>query len=210
MTRLFLIFLATFLISVPFHILALEREKLRKRFENAQARTIGNVIGIISGWLLFVSWAGIWFAPQPDFALSNLVFLLITVPVVGLQLSLTHLVVGLPFLILGTYFGLKAVSKLSVTVSQTQLPSQFVSEGIYSRCRHPQYLGGLLAHIGLTLIMSSLYSLLATPLVFIAIYVMSYAEEKQLVSMFESRYEEYRKKVPMFMPQITREASESE
>jgi len=207
---LLLLSIIVFEVSVVFHIIALERTKLAERFGERRGKRIGNLIGIASGWLLFASWAGIWFAPQPRFALPIFESIWIKTPIVGIHVPVIHLIAGLCFLVLGAYFGLRAVSKLSLTVSQTQLPNKLVTAGIYAKCRHPQYLGGALAHIGVSLLISAFNSFILTPLVFIGLYSMSQAEEKQLARMFGEQYKEYRDAVPMFVPRIGGELAVSE
>lgn len=210
MDELLLLLLALFGISVLFHIAALERKKLADQFGETRGREIGDAIGIVSGWLIFVSWVGIWFVPQPAFNLAIFQSIWISIPMIGIQIPIIHLIVGLFFLIFGAYFGLSAVSELSLSVSQTQLPNELTTEGVYAKCRHPQYLGGILAHLGISLLMSALHSLLLTPLVFIIVFATSYAEKKQIVRMFGERYEEYRNEVPMFLPRIGIESPVSE
>ncbi|MBD3158477.1 MAG: hypothetical protein GF309_06760 [Candidatus Lokiarchaeota archaeon] len=210
MDELLLLLMALFGISVLFHIIALERKKLADQFGETKGRKIGNVIGIVSGWLLFASWAGIWFVPQPAFSLPILPSFWISIPMIEIQIPIIHFIVGLFFLVFGAYFGLSAVSELSLSVSQTQLPNELVTNGIYAKCRHPQYLGGVLAHIGVSLLISGLYSFLLTPVVFVAVYAMSLAEEKQLTRMFGERYKDYKGEVPMLLPQIGIESLVSE
>lgn len=205
MDELLLLFLALFGISVLFHIVSLNRTKLREQFGENWGRKVGNAIGIVSGWLLFASWAGIWFVPQPALSLPIFQSFWISIPMIEIEIPIIHFIVGLFFLAFGAYFGLSAVSKLSLSVSQTQLPNELVTNGIYAKCRHPQYLGGILSHIGISLLMSGLYSFLLTPIIFVAVYAMSHAEEKQLARMFGDRYEEYRDEVPMFLPRIGKE-----
>ena len=79
-----------------------------------------------------------------------------------------------------------------------------VIRGVYSIVRHPQYLGGILAHIGFSFLFSALSSLFATPLVIVLIYIISGKEEKELTKEFGSEYRDYQKKVPMLLPEIFR------
>jgi protein-S-isoprenylcysteine O-methyltransferase Ste14 len=61
--------------------------------------------------------------------------------------------------------------------------------------RHLQCLGGLLAHIGFSFLLSALYSLLATPLIVALIYFISRKEEDELTKEFGEEYASYKKKV---------------
>ena len=61
-------------------------------------------------------------------------------------------------------------------------------------------MGGLLAHVGFSILLSAWYSLVFTPIVALIVYIISKKEEEELIREFGREYEEYRKKVPMFIP----------
>ncbi|MHA2361397.1 MAG: methyltransferase family protein, partial [Candidatus Thorarchaeota archaeon] len=61
---------------------------------------------------------------------------------------------------------------------------------------------GILAHIGITLLLSAFYSLLVTPIIVLLNYLISWKEEKELVIEFGAEYEDYQKRVPMFLPRF--------
>jgi protein-S-isoprenylcysteine O-methyltransferase Ste14 len=44
------------------------------------------------------------------------------------------------------------------------------------------------------------FSFFVTPIVIILIYLISWKEEQELIKEFGSEYEDYKKKVPMFLP----------
>jgi protein-S-isoprenylcysteine O-methyltransferase Ste14 len=77
-----------------------------------------------------------------------------------------------------------------------------VSSGVYGLVRHPQYLGGFLGHLGVSLLLSSRDSLFVTPLVVCVVYLISWKEEVELVNMFGDEYRDYQGKVPMLIPRL--------
>jgi len=87
-------------------------------------------------------------------------------------------------------------------VAETHRTEKIVTTGVYSIVRHPQYLGGLLAHLGISLLLSALYSLLFTSLMLVLIYLISKKEEQELIREFGKEYERYKKKVPMLIPRL--------
>jgi protein-S-isoprenylcysteine O-methyltransferase Ste14 len=68
--------------------------------------------------------------------------------------------------------------------------------------RHPQYLGGFLAHVGVSILLSALLSIISTPLIFLLLLLISYKEEKELVKEFGREYEEYKENISMFIPRL--------
>lgn len=106
------------------------------------------------------------------------------------------------FIIPGAWLGVQSVREITLKVAETHRTEKIVTTGVYSIVRHPQYLGGLLAHIGISFLLFAWYSLLSTPLMFILIFLISKKEEKELIREFGKEYEEYQKKVPMFIPKM--------
>ena len=152
----------------------------------------------LSGWLMYLFWMGMWFSPQPRicFTLGECDLSLVA----PIKVSPLSIALGTPFLLVGVIMGLLGLKELSFRVASHEEPKQVVTGGVYSLVRHPQYLGGLLAHVGISLILSALYSLLATPLVFIALFTMAKTEEKYLLEKFGSQYRRYMEKVSGFLP----------
>ncbi|MFQ6126149.1 MAG: methyltransferase family protein [Candidatus Heimdallarchaeota archaeon] len=53
-----------------------------------------------------------------------------------------------------------------------------LTTGVYSIVRHPQYFGWILAHIGISVILSVQYSMLFTPVLVALIYLISKKEDE--------------------------------
>ncbi len=187
---------------VPLHFLSIEHLKLRKRFGKEKGDTIGEIFGLISGWGFFLFWIGIWFSPQGRFTIpifQNQSFL---VPFINFSIPLVHIILGSPFLIAGSWLGIRGVKETTLKVAETHRTETIVIAGVYSIVRHPQYLGGLLAHAGISFLISAVYSLFLTPLMIILIYIISKKEEEELVKEFGKEYEDYRKMVRMLIPRL--------
>ena len=178
------------------YFLSLEHDRLKTRF-GKKGEFVGDMLGVISGWGFFCCWIGLWVSPQnrlylgsPLIILSNYYF---TSP--GLILSIY-------FLVPAFWLGFKGVIELGIKVSETHRPIKIVTTGIYELVRHPQYLGGLLGHVGISFLASAWYSLLSTPLMIVLILIISWKEEKELIREFGKEYEYYRRKVPMLVPRL--------
>ncbi len=190
--------------AVPIHFRSVEHLKLRKRYGKAQGDRIGGILGLISGWGFFLFWIGIWISPQPRFILPIASNLSVAVPVVNRSVPLLHLLVCFCFLIPGAWFGVNGVRETTLKVAETHRTGKIVTRGVYSIVRHPQYLGGLLAHMGVSFLVSAAYSLLSSPLMILLILLISWKEEKELIKEFREAYDNYRKKVPMLLPRLGR------
>ncbi|UCD00713.1 MAG: isoprenylcysteine carboxylmethyltransferase family protein [Promethearchaeota archaeon] len=187
---------------VPLHFLSVEHLKLQKRYGMEKGTKIGDILGLISGWGFFSFWFGVWLSPQPRFIIPILENLALFIPIINLSILLVHLLISLPFIIIGAWFGIGSVKETTLKVAETHRAEKIVSTGLYSVIRHPQYFGGILAHIGISIILSSLLSLITTPMVILLNYLISWKEEKELVKEFGKDYEDYKKKVPMFIPKL--------
>lgn len=77
---------------------------------------------------------------------------------------------------------------------------RLVTEGVYSYVRHPQYCGLFLITVGLLIQWPSLTALIMWPILMFSYYHLSMREEKDMEKIFGKQYEEYRKKVPAFIP----------
>jgi protein-S-isoprenylcysteine O-methyltransferase Ste14 len=58
----------------------------------------------------------------------------------------------------------------------------------------------MLAHVGFSILLSGLYSILVIPVIIARDVVACRKEETELIREFGSEYEDYRKKVPMLLP----------
>ncbi len=195
----FFICIAGMLLLIPIYFLSVEHLRLQKKYGEKKGLKITEIFGLISGWGFFIFLFGIWISFQPKFEIP---FFQYNLNIIGLQIPLFHLILAVPVISTGAWFGIVGVKKVTLKVAETHRPEKVISTGIYSRIRHPQYFGAILSHIGVTILLSSLYSLLSTPLIIFLIYLFSWKEEKELIREFGKEYEVYKKKVPMLLPRI--------
>lgn len=186
--------------AVPLHFLSVEHLKLQERYGKEKGTRIGEVYGIVSGWGFFFFWIGIWVSPQPRFTVPLLQDL--SVLVVNFSIPLFHLVVCALLLVPGARVATKGVREVTLRVAETHRPDKVVTTGVYSMVRHPQHLGALMAHVGISFLLSAWYSLLFTPLMIVLIYLISRKEEEELTKEFGKEYEDYKEKVPMLIPRL--------
>jgi protein-S-isoprenylcysteine O-methyltransferase Ste14 len=185
---------------VPIHFLSVEHLKLEEKYGRDRGRRIGKIYSLISGWGFFLFWAGLWFSPQSRFIVPVFPNLAFTVPVANFTIQTAHMTIFVPFFFTGAWLGIEGVKETTLRVAETHRTEKIITSGVYSISRHPQYLGGLLTHVGISFLLSASYSLLSTPLMVLLVYLISRKEEKELIKEFGKEYEDYRKKVPMFMP----------
>lgn len=74
--------------------------------------------------------------------------------------------------------------------------TKLVDQGPYAIVRHPQYLGGILFTISITLWTQIWLSLILTIVIIILTYQWTYTEEKELIVKFGDDYKAYKKRVP--------------
>ncbi len=187
---------------IPLHFISVEHITLQNRYGKEKGVKIGDALGMFSGWGFFIFWFGVWISPQPHFTIPILENLAIVIPIINLSIPILHFLISIPFTLIGAWFGVGSVKETSLKVAETHRAEKVVSSGLYSVIRHPQYFGGILAHIGITFLFSTFYSLISTPIVIILNLLISSKEEKELVKEFGNQYEEYKKKVPMFIPKL--------
>jgi len=185
---------------VPIHFLSVEHLKLEEKYGRDKGRRIGEICSIISGWGFLLFWAGLWFSPQPRFIVPVFSSLAVPVPATNFTIQIVHLMIFIPFFFIGAWLGIEGVKETTLRVAETHRTEKIIASGVYSIVRHPQYLGGLLAHVGISFLLSASYSLLSTPLMAALVYLISRKEEKELIKEFGKEYEDYRKKVPMLFP----------
>jgi protein-S-isoprenylcysteine O-methyltransferase Ste14 len=203
----FLLSVIGMLAIVPVHFVSVNHISLEQRYGKERGSKIGAILGMISGWGIFIFYFGLWVSPQEHFIIPLLQEFQLIIPLLGLttlQIPLLHLTLALVFVIPGAWLGIKGVADLGLETAETHRASQIITTGIYSRIRHPQYLGAVVSHIGITFLVSGLYSLLVTPLVAIINWTLCCKEEKELVREFGDAYSNYQTQVPMFFPKTGR------
>lgn len=113
-------------------------------------------------------------------------------------LSFTTELAGYLFLLAG--LGIRMWSTLYIGGRKSQ---DLVTEGPYSICRNPLYMGTFLLAFGAAFCLENPAMLLATFLLVIPAHVLvARMEERHLESMFPEQYGQYQRQVPAFWPRL--------
>jgi len=208
MCLLFLFNAICLIIILPIYFLSVEHLKLQEKYGKEKGLHITKIYGLISGWSFFLFLFGIWISPQPRFRISLFQITLNLIPIITFSVTLFQLLISVPIIFFGAWFGIVGVKKITLKVAETHRPEKIIRTGIYSRIRHPQYFGAILSHLGISILLSSFYSLLSTPFIIFIIYLISWKEEKELIREFGKDYEDYKEIVPMLIPKLRVKKSE--
>jgi len=181
------------ILVIPIHFLSVEHSRLDSKYGQEKGLKIGAAFGMISGWGFFLFLIGLWVSPQERFAIQISEIIFMGVP-------LFHIILAIVFLLPGAWLGITGVIEVGLKVAETHRAERVISTGVYSRVRHPQYLGSILAHVGASFLLSAYYSLLVTPLVILINYILCWKEERELVREFGEAYIEYQNRTPMLFP----------
>ncbi len=115
-------------------------------------------------------------------------------------LILLRAAIGTPIVLLSFYFESISHKVLEKAHSYPEEIKKLVTTGIYSKIRHPIYLGRILLNIGF-LIIFPILPMAVVAITFIVVwYLMALYEERILIKKFGKRYKKYKEKVPMFIP----------
>lgn len=188
--------IAGFLLILIPYFLSLEHDRLDRWF-GERSPMMGDALGMLSGWGFFIFWIGLWVSPQNRLHLGYPLFSFWDYTFTALNMG-----VSIFFLAPAFWLGLKGVSDLGLKVTETHRPVKVVRTGVYEIVRHPQHLGGILGHFGVSILLGSRDALLVSPIVLVVIYLISWKEERELVKEFGREYLRYQREVPMLIPKI--------
>ena len=202
MIAFFFICLVGVIAVIPLHFMSVEHLKMNGKYGKNKGKRIGEIYSLFSGWGFFLFWVGLWFSPQPRFVLPLFANSSVVFSFVNSSIPMFHLLIFFPLFLSGAWLGIAGVRGTTLKVAETHRANQIVTSGVYSAVRHPQYLGGLLAHVGITFLFSAWFSLLSTPLMVLLIFLISRKEEKELTKEFSEKYRKYAEEVPMLLPKF--------
>jgi protein-S-isoprenylcysteine O-methyltransferase Ste14 len=180
------------------HFKSVEHTKLQAKYGKEKGIKLGRIYATFSS-SEFVFWMGLWVSPQPVFVIPIFSYYLISIA--GLSIPILHLIIALPLIMGGAWFGIEGVRETGMKLAETHCsPKKILNTGIYSTVRHPQYFGWILAHVGISILLSVCYSMLFTPVLTALVYLISKKEEDELVKELGKEYVDYRKETPMLIP----------
>jgi len=114
----------------------------------------------------------------------------------GLAMTILH-VISNGILFLGFYLLYKGWNLIYNN------PGRLVTTGVYSRVRHPQYVGLFLISFGLLVQWPTLLTLVIWPILMVAYWRLAKREEAEVARQFPAEWEEYSRHVPAFLPRFT-------
>lgn len=89
-------------------------------------------------------------------------------------------------------------------LSPTPTGQPLLDQGIYARLRHPRYVVVILSICAVALFTNYLAAYLLCPLACLALYGITLMEERELVERFGQAYKQYQRRVPRFVPKISK------
>jgi protein-S-isoprenylcysteine O-methyltransferase Ste14 len=99
--------------------------------------------------------------------------------------------------LMGAGFGLLNSSRLQIVEGH-----RLITNGVYSRIRHPLYLGEITRNLGFTLILSSLYGFAFVLVGGLFLPFRIEIEERMLLEEYGEEYEEYKKRTKKLIPYV--------
>lgn len=179
--------------AIPLHFKSVEHIEQQRKYGKERGVKIGKIYGTISGTMESIFLVGLWISPQPRFTIP--IFSNLFISIANFSTPTLHLIISLPLIMLGAWIAIRGVKATKLEVAETHcMLKKLETTGAYSIVRHPQYLGWILAHIGMSIFLSVWYSTLFTPILIVLIYLISKKEEDELTKEFGKEYEDYQKK----------------
>lgn len=105
------------------------------------------------------------------------------------------------------FYGLYVMQNGWVLIHAAQ-GKRLVTEGVYAHVRHPQYSGLFLITLGFLIQWPSILTILMWPILMGTYYRLAMREEKDVEKQFGQVYEEYKKRVPAFIPRLGKGGSQ--
>jgi protein-S-isoprenylcysteine O-methyltransferase Ste14 len=93
---------------------------------------------------------------------------------------------------------------LKIIFGEVREKPTLMKDGIFSRVRHPVYLGAILLYLGFIISTLSVASFIVWIGIIIFYFFISKYEEKVLIREFGDDYRQYMKEVPMLCPRLFR------
>ena len=101
------------------------------------------------------------------------------------------------FFLIGGYF---ILTSHRIIFRETDKEVSVVTKGVFNIVRHPMYFGSIFLFFSFVILSNSVLAFLIWIVICFFYYFIARYEEKLLVNKYGDKYEEYQKKVPMFVP----------
>lgn len=117
----------------------------------------------------------------------------------GMIPLIVRLPVGIFLIAFGGWLALRGIQ---IVFSDLRPDPIMLTEGMFSRVRHPIYLGAMLVYIGVLSLTLSLFGAAVFILVAILYQWLAKHEEELMLDIFGKEYREYIRQVPMWLPKV--------
>lgn len=97
---------------------------------------------------------------------------------------------------------MKEISVNNFLLKEEKKTTELIQKGIYSKTRHPLYLGIMLIFLGYFLVAGTMGSLIHLACLVLYLPFGIYFEEKNLIALFGENYKKYKQEIPAFFPKI--------
>jgi len=112
---------------------------------------------------------------------------------------IARLPVGIFLIVFG---GWLAVRGIQIVFRDLRPDPVMLTGGIFSKVRHPVYLGAMLVYVGVLCLTLSLPGAVVFMFVMLLYHWLAKHEEQLMLDIFGDEYREYIKRVPMWIPKI--------
>lgn len=178
-------------------------------------------------WLLIHPFARFWrrLGPRPTYLISGVLFSLLVLalfrfrtPLMGPDLGTNWslFLVGCILYFISAWISIVTRRQLDnrtfaglPEISPEESKGVLLQEGIYSVVRHPRYVSVIIGIAGFVMVVNYLGAYLIYLGSILTLLLVVAFEERELAERFGSEYEEYRARVPAFIPRMGSEAKES-
>ena len=125
----------------------------------------------------------------------------------ALSFGIYNYVFGGILILLGFSYAIRSIGMQLFKARGTPLPMmpthELLDQGVFSQCRNPMVFGTICIYLGISFLVGSLSSIIATLVFmgFLFLYVKT-IEEKELAARFGEEYIIYKAKTPFFFPRV--------
>ncbi len=104
-------------------------------------------------------------------------------------------IIGFIICTIGVIFIIAGILTLGEYFTTSITPKGLVTTGIYSKIRHPMFIGAILVYIGIVVIFQSIIGFLLVIFILIPFFIYTAIKEEKILSeKFKTEYTDYKKK----------------
>jgi len=163
------------------------QKKGQERKDLVGEHAIGDIGQIVFACLFAAAWIADTFFFKYTTFLNQYVPLIVRIPLAVILLVLS---------------GYLAKTGLSIVFSEKREKPAVIKKSVFKIVRHPVYLGEILLYLGFQMLNISLIAAVVLVIAIGFLHYISRYEERLLIERFGTKYEQYRREVPMWIPRF--------